>query len=116
MSPILAKKSKIDFLSNIDYTLRQLYQFRDIIFKDYQKKLINSLIDFFEQYRKLKKGGAIHFKINYFDLNIINWRHTSKKLKKETFVWTVNNIEELKKIKKGQNIITDKPKFFSDLI
>ena len=68
MAPIVSKDGKIDFLSNIDYTLRQLYQLKNSIFKDYQKRLINALIDFFEQYRKMKKGGAIHFKINYFNL------------------------------------------------
>ena len=55
-------------------------------------------------------------KINHLDFNAINWRHTSKKTTKETFIWTVNNMEEFKKIKKGQNIITDKPNFISNLI
>lgn len=68
MKPIITKSGKIDFLSNIDYTLRNLYQYKNYIFKDYQKKLINALIDFFEQYRTNKKGSAVHFKINYFNL------------------------------------------------
>ena len=67
LKPITIQKESVDFLSNVDYTLRQLYLFKNGIFKDYQKRLIDSLIDFFEQYRKVKDGGAIHFKINYFN-------------------------------------------------
>ena len=67
MVPIVAKKCKINFLANIDYTLNYLYRYKNSFFKDNQKRLVDSLIDFFEQYEKLKKGGAIHFKINYFE-------------------------------------------------
>ena len=66
MKPVISKNGNIDFLSNIDYTLRHLYQYKNCIFKDYQKKLINALIEFFEQYKTIKKGSAIHFRINYF--------------------------------------------------
>ncbi len=59
---------KIDFLTNKDYTLRQLYQYRNTIFKDYQKELLEALISFFEKYNKKADGGAIHIKINYFDM------------------------------------------------
>lgn len=68
LSPVKEKECKIDFLANREYTLRQLYQYRNTIFKDYQKELINSLIKFFEQYNKKANGGAIHFRINYFNL------------------------------------------------
>ena len=67
LSPISSQKNDMDFLSNKDYTLKQLYLFKNYIFKDYQKKLIDALIEFFEQYNHDSKGGAIHFKINYFD-------------------------------------------------
>lgn len=67
--PIVREKEcKIDFLTNKEYTLRQLYQYRSTIFKDYQKELVNALITFFESYDKKAQGGAIHFKINYFDM------------------------------------------------
>lgn len=68
MSPVRGKECKIDFLANKEYTLRQLYQYKNTIFKDYQKDLINSLIRFFEQYNKNPQGGEIHFRINYFDM------------------------------------------------
>lgn len=68
LPPVREKECKIDFLANREYTLRQLYQYKNTIFKDYQKELINALINFFEKYDKKATGGAIHFKINYFDM------------------------------------------------
>ena len=66
LPPVREKECKIDFLTNREYTLRQLYQYNNTVFKDYQKELINALINFFEKYDKKAAGGAIHFKINYF--------------------------------------------------
>lgn len=80
---VLEKKSKIDFLANKEYTLRQLYQFRSTIFKDYQKELIDALINFFERYDKKATGGSIHFKINYFDMI---WEKMVNKYLNECFV------------------------------
>ena len=71
LPPVYEKESKIDFLTNREYTLRQLYQYKNTVFKDYQKELINALINFFEKYNKKATGGAIHFKINYFNSNFI---------------------------------------------
>ncbi len=68
LPPVRGKECKIDFLANKDYTLRQLYQYRNTIFKDYQKELLEALISFFEKYNKNPNGGAIHIKINYFDM------------------------------------------------
>lgn len=67
LPPVSEMRGKIDFLANKEYTLKKLYQYKGTIFKDYQKKLIDALINFFEKYNKQAKGGAIHFKINYFD-------------------------------------------------
>lgn len=66
--PINGTKYKMDFIDNKEYVLRKLYQYKMSIFKDHQKKLVQSLIEFFEQYNSIKTGGAIHFKINYFNL------------------------------------------------
>lgn len=66
--PICGKKYRMDFIENREYVLNQLYRYKNSIFKDHQKKLIQSLIEFFEQYDTRKTGGAIHFKINYFNL------------------------------------------------
>ena len=53
---------------------------------------------------------------NNLDFNAINYLHIKKASEKETFIWTINTLEEFKKIKKGQNIITDRPKYFYNLI
>lgn len=65
----LVKESgcKINFLTNREYTLRKLYQYKGMVFKDYQKQLIEYLIAFFEKYNKISSSGEIHIKINYFD-------------------------------------------------
>lgn len=83
MSPVKEKESKIDFLANREYTLSQLYQYKNTLFKDYQKELINSLICFFENYNKKANGGAIHFKIRYFNLI---WEDMVNKYLNECFV------------------------------
>ncbi|MBR3362657.1 MAG: glycerophosphodiester phosphodiesterase [Bacilli bacterium] len=73
------------------------------------------------KYPNLKCGLLIGIKKNLnklnndLDFNAVNYRHSLKTPNKLTFIWTVNNIEELKKIKKGQNIITDRPKYFYNL-
>lgn len=62
-------KSKLDFLSNIDYVISELRKASNYVFKDIHKKLMRDLISFFEQYKyKNRKGGPIHVKINYFEL------------------------------------------------
>ncbi len=82
--PIVREKEcKIDFLTNKEYTLRQLYQFRSTIFKDYQKELVSALINFFESYDRKATGGAIHFKINYFD---IIWESMVNKYLNDCFI------------------------------
>ena len=57
-----------------------------------------------------------NIKCNNLDFNAINYLHIKKASEKETFIWTINTLEEFKKIKKGQNIITDRPKYFYNLI
>ena len=107
LPPVNEKKYKIDFLANKTYILRQLYQYRSTIFKDHQKELVNSLIKFFEIYDKKSNGGAIHFKINYFELI---WESLVNKYLNDCFVEVdkENNklIFDIKKnihIKKFQN-------------
>lgn len=67
LSPINEKCSKMDFIANRKYVLRQLYRYKNYIFKDNNKRLLTNLIDFFEQIDKKPKGGSYHFKIRYFD-------------------------------------------------
>lgn len=57
----------MDFIANRKYVLRQLYRYKNYIFKDNNKRLLTNLIDFFEQIDKKPKGGSYHFKIRYFD-------------------------------------------------
>lgn len=59
---------KFDFLNNVDYVLTQLKLNQSTAFKDSQIHLIQSMIDFFEQYKCKAKGGKIHIKIRYFDM------------------------------------------------
>lgn len=81
--PITSVKSKIDFLANREYTLRQLYQYENKVFKDYQKELIKSLISFFEKFDNRSTSGAIHIKINYFDMI---WQKMVNKYLNDCFV------------------------------
>lgn len=68
MKPIDKKVTNFDFLTNKKYVIQRLQKEKARIFKDNQIKLVNDLIEFFEQLDKLPKGGVIHFKINYFNV------------------------------------------------
>lgn len=61
-------KSKFDFLNNIDYVLMQLKISENTVFKDVNKKLVRSMIEFFEEHRGKARGGYTHVKIRYFDM------------------------------------------------
>lgn len=61
-------KPKVDFLMNIDYVLMQLKISQNTVFKDVHKNLINSMIEFFEEYKEKARGGNTHVKIRYFDM------------------------------------------------
>ena len=69
---LIMKKSGVrysfDFLNNIEYVIKQLNVYQSKIFKDTQKHLVQSMIDFFEQFNEKSKGGKVHFKIRHFDL------------------------------------------------
>ena len=60
-------------------------------------------------------GGGINIKHinNNLDFNLISYRYKGKIPNKETFIWTVNNIKD---IKKEYNIITDKSKKIYDYL
>lgn len=64
------RRDKFDYLSNIDFVISQLNQYKNTVFKDMHKQLITSMIDFFEQYKSQTKssGGKIHVRIRYFDM------------------------------------------------
>ncbi len=82
----------------------------------------NLIQDLKKKYPQYKTGLLIGIKLNLnkienkLDFNSINYRHIQKAPNKETFVWTINNKEKLEKVKKTQNIITDKPKEMFKLI
>ena len=57
-----------DFPNNIDYVIRQLNLHQSRMFKDTQKHLVKSMIEFFEQFKGKSKGGKVHVKIRYFDM------------------------------------------------
>ena len=79
-------------------------------------------INYFKmKYPNIKCGLLIGIKKNLnkinnnYDFNAINYHHASLSDEKETFIWTVNNNSEYKEVKKGQNIITDRPRYIYDL-
>lgn len=61
-------KYYFDFLNNIDYVIKQLNTFQSKVFKDSQKHLVQSMVEFFEQFRGGAKGGRVHVIIRYFDM------------------------------------------------
>lgn len=82
-----------------------------------------NLMEYFKiKHPDIKSGLLIGIKKNLdklnnnLDFNGINYRHADKSTSKETFVWTINNLEEYDKVLKGQNIITDRSEYFNSLI
>ena len=77
---------------------------------------------FKKKHPDIKNGLLIGIKKNLdrikndFDFNAVNYRHAYKSLDKETFVWTIDTIEEYEYVLEKQNIITDKSKYFYNLI
>lgn len=61
------KNNNFDFIRNKKYVIEQLMQEKNRVFKNHQISLINALIEFFEQFNMNPRGGALHFKIKYFD-------------------------------------------------
>lgn len=78
------------------------------------------MVYFKEKYPNIKSGILIGIKKNLnrinnsFDFNAINYRHVNKAPLKETFIWTVDDLKEYEMVKSFQNIITDKPLYFSN--
>lgn len=61
-------KYHFDFLNNIEYVTKQLNMYHSKVFKDVHKHLIQSMLDFFIQFRGKARGGKIHVRIRYFDM------------------------------------------------
>ena len=112
--PLITKKeSKFNFLANREYTLRELYQYKNTIFKDNEKSLINSLINFFEKYDKQCHSGNIHFKINYFDRI---WERMVNKYLNDCFIKVDSeNNKLLFESKKSKNVKKFRDKTFNDI-
>lgn len=104
-------KSNFNFLINKDFTLRELYQYKNSIFRDKERKLINDLISFFENYDKTCYSGNIHFKINYF--NRI-WERMVNKYLNDFFVGVDSDRNELI-FEKGKDSVSFQPKKFDDI-
>ena len=95
LTPINEKISKMDFISNRKFVLRQLNKYKNYIYKDNNKKLLFNLIDFFEQIDKNPKGGSYHFKIRYFDRI---WEKIVEKYLNDYFVDVRVNDEEIQEL------------------
>lgn len=67
MPLIPSKINYLNFLANKTSVINKLYQYKTRVFKDSHKKLINSLINFFESFDSKMEGGKQHLKITYFD-------------------------------------------------
>lgn len=67
MKSITGKNSKFDFIANKEYVLKQLYRIQNSVFKDIHRKLVSSLIKFFEELQQKKHGGDVYVKISFFD-------------------------------------------------
>lgn len=69
-------------------------------------------ISYFHKKYKIKSGLIIGSKVNVnylnnsLDFNSISYKYKGNIPNKETFIWTVNNVDDIK----GENIITDNPK------
>ena len=83
LKPVNSSKRSMDFIANRRYVLKQLHQEKNHVFKDIHKKLVDSLICFFEELDTQKHGGSVHVKINYF--NII-WQTMVNKYLNDCFV------------------------------
>jgi len=109
------QQRKFDFLGNDEFVISQLNQYRSTVFKDIHKKLIQSLIDFFEQYKYRTKlmGGKIHVKIRYF--NRI-WQEMIGTYINEHFV-SMDTAGESAVFDDMQNVspVNFKPKVFNDI-
>lgn len=111
------KSDKIIMIEiKVDKRINQMIKVLNKVLKKYKLNyyICSFNYDFIKKLKDLKKGLIISLKINEkylnnsFDFNSVNCLYSKKLPNKETFRWTVNSIEELKKVKK-ENIITDYP-------
>lgn len=68
LKPVKGTAYKFDYINNIDYVIAKLNESKEQVFKDIHKKLVQSLIDFFVQYRNLSRSGRIQMKIRHFNM------------------------------------------------
>lgn len=110
LSPINERCSKMDFIANRKFVLRQLYKYKNYIYKDNNKKLLSNLIDFFEQIDKKPKGGSYHFKIRYFDRI---WETIVEEYLNDYFVDVKKNDEGIQELVFNTKFKSSKPRFKS---
>lgn len=108
LSPINEKCSKMDFIANRKFVLRQLYKYKNYIFKDNNKRLLANLIEFFEQIDKKPKGGSYHFKIRYFDKI---WETIVEEYLNNYFVDVRKNDEGIQELVFNTEFKNTKPRF-----
>lgn len=61
-------RDRFDYFEHAEFVISQLNQKKNAVFKDVHKRLLQSMIDFFEQYKYGAKGGKLHVHIRYFDM------------------------------------------------
>lgn len=58
----------IDIIKNRESVLKELYVYKSKVFKDSEINLIDSIIQYVKEIKKISNGGAIHINIKYFNL------------------------------------------------
>lgn len=59
--------TEYEIRNDCDYRVKQLYRIQNSVFKDIHRKLVSSLIRFFEELQQKKHGGDVYVKISFFD-------------------------------------------------
>ena len=77
---------------------------------------------FLKRHPEITNGLIIGMRLNIkelendFDFNSINYKYVERVTAKETFIWTVNSRAELDLVPSSCNVITDNPRYISELI
>ncbi|MBQ9011796.1 MAG: glycerophosphodiester phosphodiesterase [Bacilli bacterium] len=118
MIEIKEERDKYHILTAMLYRILKRYSLNY-----YLQSFNYNLIKYFKKkHPEFKCGLLIGIKMNVnkldndLDFNSINYKHIKKAPLKETFVWTIDDKRQFDKLRDSFNIITDKSKYFYELI
>lgn len=92
LKKINENSKSIDLMQNREVLLRELYKYKNIVFKDSEIKLIESIIQFIKEFDRKANGGSIHIKIKYFNLV---WERMVNRYLNEYFIGVDNENRKL---------------------